>query len=98
MEYTQELEIIEAKTPSVLKRILLVFLVTAMMLGGAVYAAGYILIKGPSAYAGRQFAEAVGEYPAARVLLRMYMSEAELDAILIADDTEAHFSVYPGAN
>ena len=98
MEYTQELEIVEGKKPSGFKRFLLVLLVTAMMLGGTVYAAGYILIKGPSAYAGQQFVEAVGENPVARVFLRLYMSDAELDAILRTDDASGYFSVYPNGN
>ena len=97
MEYTQELEIVEGKKPSAFKRVLLVLLITVMLLGGTAYAAGYILIHGPSAYAGRQFVETVGENPVARVFLRLYMSDAELDAVLTAEDASGYFSVYPNA-
>ena len=52
MDQTQELEIIQERYPSKFKRFMTVLLVTAILLGSAAYAAGYILLKGPSPYVG----------------------------------------------
>jgi len=96
MEHTQELEYVEGKKPSLYKRVLLVLLVTAVLLGSAAYTAGYILFKGPSVYAGHQIIKAVQEHSVLRVLPRMYLSEAEIEAVLSEDGT-AMFSVFPVA-
>ena len=96
MDNTQELEYVEGKKPSLFKRVLLVLMITVLMLGSAVYAAGYILFKGPSVYAGHQVIKAVQENSVLRVLPQLYLSEAEIEAVL-SDDGRAMFSVYPTA-
>ena len=95
MEQTQELEIIKCEHPSKFKRFLTVLLVTILLLAGAVYAAGVILIKGPSPYAGREFVRAVGDNPAARVALLLYMTDGEIEAVLQGEEAPRQYSVYP---
>lgn len=98
MESTQQLTAIEGKKPSAVKRFLVVLLVTAAMIGGALYGAGYILIKGPSAYAGQQFVRSVGDKAVMQTVLKLYLSEAELESILSAEENGGqHFSVRPHA-
>lgn len=77
MDSTQDMLDIEYERPSTVKRVFLVLLVTLAILFGTVYTAGYILIKGPSAYAGEQFVQMVGENPVAQVVLRLYLTDAE---------------------
>lgn len=95
MDQTQELEIIQERYPSKFKRFLLVLLVTAILLGSAAYAAGYILLKGPSPYVGEQLVKMVGEHPVAQVVLKLYMTDDELMTILTAEDDVNRFSVFP---
>lgn len=97
MEHTQQLEIVEGKKPSVWKRFLLVLLVTVLLLGGAVYAAGYILLKGPSAYAGQQFVAFVQDHPVLCEIPKLYLTDGEIEAMLSAEDTGGQFSVFPNA-
>lgn len=97
MEYTRELEIVEEKNPSGFQRFLLVLLITAMLLGGAAYAAVYILLNGPSPYAGHRFVKAVGDHPVGGMLLKLYMTDAEIQAVLTAEDSAGRFSVFPNA-
>ena len=96
MDNTQELEYVEGKTPSPVKRVLLVLLITAVLLGGAVYTAGYILFRGPSAYAGHQVIKAVQEDSVLRVFPRLYLTDGEIEAVL-SDDGIPTFSVFPTA-
>lgn len=97
MENTLQLDIVEGKKPSVFKRILLVLLVTVMLLCGTVYMAGFILFNGPSAYAGHQFILAVQDDSVLSMLPGLYLSDAEIEAVLAAEGTIKQFSVHPGA-
>lgn len=93
MDNSLQMDVVEGKKPSVFKRILLVLLITAMLLGGTVYMAGFILFKGPSVYAGHEFIRAVQGHSVLRVLPRLYMTNAEIEAVLSAEDAEKQFSV-----
>ena len=97
MEQTQELEIIRERNPSKFKRFITVLLVTVLLLGSAVYAAGYILFNGPSPYAGYQVVKEFGEDPNVQVALRLYMTDADIQAILSEDSRVNQFSVFPKA-
>lgn len=88
----------DKKKPSFFARFFAVLLVTVLLLGAAGYGALYILLKGPSDYAAAMFVEAVADVPPANALLRLFLSDAEIDAYQGYDDgdtTEQMFSVYP---
>ena len=95
MEYTQELEIVEGKKPSGFKRFLLVLLITVLLLGVAVYGAGYILLKGPSAYAGQQFVAFAQSHSVLHVVPKLYLTDGEINALLSVDDAGGQFSAFP---
>jgi len=97
MDNTLQMDIIEGKKPSAFKRFLLVVLVTAILLCGAVYAAGYILLKGPSAYAGQQFVASVQNHSVLRLVPKLYLTDGEIAAMLAAEDSDGQFSVFPNA-
>lgn len=97
MENTLQMDIVEGKKPSAFKRFLLVLLITAVLLGGAVYAAGYILFNGPSAYAKQQFVVSVQEHSVLRLVPKLYLTDGEIAAILTAEDADGQFSVFPNA-
>lgn len=97
MDNTLQMDIVEGKKPSAFKRFLLVVLVTAILLCGAVYAAGYILLKGPSAYAGQQFVAAVQNHSVLNLVPKLYLTDEEIAAILTAEDSGGQFSVFLNA-
>lgn len=97
MDNTLQMDIVEGKKPSAFKRFLLVLLVTAVLLGGAAYAAGYILLKGPSAYAGQQFVASVQNHSVLRLVPKLYLTDGEIAAMLTAEDSVGRFSVIPNA-
>lgn len=98
MENTQQLEIVEGKQPSKLKRFLLVLFVTVLLLAGAVYAAGYVLLKGPSMYAAQQFVTAVQEHPILYMIPKLYLTDGEIAAMCSAEDADGHFSAIVNEN
>ena len=97
MEQTLEMEIVRERNPSKFKRFMIVLLVTVLLLGSAVYAAGYILFNGPSPYAGYQFVKTVGDDPNVQIALHLYMTDAEIQAILNDGHGVGQFSVFPQA-
>ena len=96
MDNTLQMDIIEGKKPSVFKRVLILLLVTAVLLGGAAYIAGFILFKGPSAYAGHQFVRAVQEDSVLSMLPKLYLTDTEIAYVLSEESTNRQFSVFPG--
>ena len=98
MEQTMELEIVEGRKPSVFKRFLVILLITVLLLGGAVYAAGYILFNGPSPYAGQQVVQMVGENrPAVPLIWKLYLNDAQLQEAMTDSEAATQFSVFPVA-
>ncbi|MBQ3011146.1 MAG: hypothetical protein IJD81_08130 [Oscillospiraceae bacterium] len=97
MDNTLQLDAVEGKKPSVFKRIFMVLLVTAMLLAGTVYMAGFVLIKGPSAYAGHEFIRAVQDDEVLSLLPKLYLTEWEIQEIIAAGETPVQFSLYPAA-
>lgn len=89
----------DKKKPSFFARFLLVLLVTALLLGIAGYGALYILLNGPSDYAGDMFAAAVEDVPFGDTVLRLFLSDAEIERAQTLNDQgnagEQLFSVYP---
>lgn len=92
---------IENRKPSFFKRLLLVLLVTLLLVGAAAYGALYILLKGPSPYAGGVFAAAVEDAAVGDAVLHLFLNDEEIQKRKQAADTdgngetEAMFSVYP---
>ena len=97
MDNTLQMDIVEGKKPSKFKRFLLVLLVTALLLGGAVYMAGFALFKGPSAYAGQQYIRAVQDDSVLSLLPKLYLTDGEIDAAIASGNAVRQFSVYPEA-
>ena len=94
----------ENRKPSFFKRFLLVLLVTLLLAGAAGYGALYILLKGPSPYAGGLFAAAVEDTALGNAVLHLFLSDEEIEKCVQAaetdgsGETEAMFSVYPRWN
>ncbi len=90
---------IENRKPSFFKRFLAVLLVTLLLAGLAGYGAMFILLKGPSPYAGGLFAAAVEDEVFGDAVLHLFLSDEEIQQRKQAADdsgeTEAMFSVYP---
>ena len=93
MENTQQLEIVEGKKPSKLKRFFLVLLVTVLLMCGAVYGAGYVLFNGPSVYAARQAITMMREHPVLQMVPGLYLSDGEIEAMFSEVDDGGMFSV-----
>ena len=63
-----------------------ILLETVVLLGLALYAAGYIVTHGPSETARELFVRSVKETSAVGFLADLYLSEAEVEAILAVED------------
>lgn len=90
----------ETKKPSVVKRIFILLLVTVLLVAAAGYGGLYVLLKGPSEYAGALFTVSLAEQPAGNVLLHLFLSDEEIAQRVqtVQDEwggTERQFSVYP---
>ena len=88
----------DKKKPSFFARFFVVLLVTVMLIGIAGYGALYVLLKGPSDYAGSLFAEAVERVPMSDTVLHLFLSDEEIASYQDADEgdkVEQMFSVYP---
>ena len=87
----------EKRRPSLFARFLAVLLATILLLGVAVYGGLYILLEGPSHYAGGLFAAAVADTPVGDAVLHLFLTDAEIAAYQSAEDNhgEQLFSVYP---
>lgn len=104
MDNTQELSQVEKGRASGVKHGLLTVLLTICLLLGAAYGAGYILLKGPSPYAARQFAAFAQGNPALQLVLDLYMSREDQQILLPSGGDGAgaagsvrQFSVHPQA-
>ena len=69
-----------------LGRVALILLETVLLLGLALYGAGYIVVHGPSETARELFVRSVKETSAAGFLAELYLSEAEIEGILAVED------------
>lgn len=96
MDNTLQMDVIEGKKPSGFKHFLVTVMVTVGLLIGAVYIAGFILFKGPSAYAGQQFVRVVQEDSVLRVLPKLYLTDAEIAYALSEESTHRQFTVFLG--
>ena len=88
------------RKPSFFVRFFVVLLVTALLLGLAAYGALYVLLKGPSDYAGGLFAAGVEDVPLGNTVLHLFLSDEEIDRYQKADENsgeeaERMYSVYP---
>ena len=105
METAVRTEIAEKRRPSVIKRLLAVLLVTALLLAAAGYGGLYVLLKGPSVYAGDLFTAALADSTPGNAILRLFLTPEEITSRQqsaqeqIPDQngsgTEQLFSVYP---
>lgn len=105
METAVRNDVVENRRPSVFKRILAVLLVTVLLLGAAGFGGLYVLLKGPSPYAGGLFAAAVADTAVGEKLLGLFLTPEELEQRLqtaqeqVPDqdggEAESLFSVYP---
>jgi len=91
MERAYESDMTGRKKLSLKMRVLVVMLTTVILLGSAACGGFYILLNGPSAYAGRQFALAVQESPVAGSIVRMVAG----DQIFLQDSEPSMYSIYP---
>lgn len=106
MEQNLQTEPAENRKPSFFKRFFAVLLVTVLLLAGAGYGAMYVLLRGPSGYAGSAAAISIARQPVACALLKLYLSDAELAEVEAAaagaqntenGNGEKLFSVFPNA-
>ena len=94
----------ENRKPSFFKRFLLVLLVTLLLAGAAGYGALYVLLKGPSPYAGGLFVAAVEDAVLGDAVLHLFLTDEEIGKRRQAaeadgsGETEVMFSVYPRWN
>lgn len=91
----------ENRKPSFLKRFLVILLVTLLLLGAAGYGGLYILLKGPSMYAGGLFADAVEDEAMGLVLLHLFLTDEEIHREQHATGVDSEgcddlvYSIYP---
>ena len=93
------------KKPSFFKRFFVFLLVTILLMAGLCYGAMYVLLRGPSAYAGRIAAVTIVQQPVVCKLLELYLTDEEIaeveaaakDGTVVQADgeTEKLFSVFP---
>ncbi len=69
-------------------KIITVLLTVIILVAGALYGVMWVLVNGPSPTAARLFVLSVKETSAGGFLANIYLSEAEIDAILNADSSE----------
>ena len=94
-----------AKKPAFFSRFLAFLLVTILLLAGLCYGAMYILLQGPSAYAGRIAAVTIVQQPVVSKLLELYLTDEEIAEVEAAaeegtitngdGEDEKLFSVFP---
>ena len=75
-----------AKVMGVIGKIFLVLLETVLLLAVALYGVMYVLAKGPSPAASELFVRSVRETSAIGFLANLYLSEAEIEELLKADN------------
>ena len=92
----------ENRKPSFFKRFLAVLLVTLLLLGVAAYGVLYVLLKGPSLYAGGLFADAVEDTALGSAVLHLFLTDEEIHREQHATGVDSEgcddlvYPIYPG--
>lgn len=99
MESAVRNDMTENRKPSVLKRFLVLLLVTLLLFAGGGYGGLYVLLKGPSVRAGDRLIAVVADHAVGNAVVHLFLTSEEIEQRLeTAQDEsgeEKQFSVYP---